>query len=148
MRALNIRTLSHAAACGLCAVIWWFVVGPLGEAEFVGGAVTGSLFTMSEWGWLLFVISAVGVFFRRRETVIVALVACLISLPVYLYLAAPSLFRRVFAGEYTVPLSSDSVWNTWPMIGVFVVLLTGWISVVAVKDDGGRRSAHSDGTTK
>jgi len=135
MQTFNLRVLTHAGACVLCFVIGWIVVEPLSDTEFGGGTLTGPLLTMSDWGWLLFAVSAIGVFFLRRAAAAMALVACVLSSPAYLYLTAPGLFRRVFPGEYTVPLQSDFVWNTWAIAGMAVALLTAWIGVIAVMED-------------
>jgi len=49
------------------------------------------------------------------------MLASLLSLPLYFYLTAPGPFRRLFPGEYSVPLGSDFVWTRWAILGILAL---------------------------
>jgi hypothetical protein len=131
MRTLTAPTLRHVGACVLCVIIGIKYSAPLDGTEFGGGSVTGPVLTVHSVSLVLFVVSAIVIFASRGGATIIALVACLLSLPLYLYFTVPGLFRRVFLGEYSVPLSASVVWDTWALAGIAaicvltIVTLTG-----------------------
>lgn len=60
-------------------------------------------------------------FVRPRIAAALAIVASLLCLPLYLYFTAPGPFRRVFGGEYSVPLQANFVWDRSAVLGVLTV---------------------------
>ena len=113
----------QAISCFLCIVVAWPQVKDAGASEFVGGSLTGPLFEMAEYGIALFLVALLSTFFYRRVATATALVASLLCTPFYLYFLAPGPFRRVFRGEYSVPLQAPFVWNTWAVAGVLSLAL-------------------------
>lgn len=129
MRTSSARALRHTGICMLCAIVGWVVSDPLGPSEFRGGTVTGPLLAIHEVSGGLFVLSAVMTFVYRRTAAVIALIACLLSLPLYFYFTAPGVFRRVFPGEYTVPVRAGFVWDTWAVAGITAVAAAAYISL-------------------
>ena len=60
-------------------------------------------------------------FVRPRIAAALAIVASLLCLPLYLYFTVPGPFRRVFGGEYSVPLQANFVWDRSAILGVLAV---------------------------
>jgi len=59
----------------------------------------------------------------------------MLCLPLYLYLALPGLFRRVFGGEYRAPLQAGAGWEKWTVLGILAIAIaTGF----ALRDLFGR----------
>jgi hypothetical protein len=112
------QELWQAASCLLCLAMAWVHLDYLGNSEFPGGWLTGSLFTLADYGSDLFIPAVVLTFFFRRIAGGVAVMASLLCLPLYLYFIAPGPFRWIFKGEYSVPLRANFVWNTWAMAGI------------------------------
>jgi len=114
------RALGYAGLCVLAAVVGLFFSDPLGASEFSGGTVTGPLVTLHEVSGCLFVASGVMAFVYQRVAAGVALVAWLLSLPLYLYFVAPGPFRIVIPGEYKVLPQAAFAWNTLAVVGIVV----------------------------
>jgi len=114
------RALGYAGLCVLAAVVGLFFSDPLGASEFSGGTVTGPLVTLHEVSGCLFVASGVMAFVYQRVAAGVALVAWLLSLPLYLYFVAPGPFRIVIPGEYQVLAQAAFAWNTLAVVGIVV----------------------------
>jgi hypothetical protein len=125
--------LEQAAACLLCAAIAWRYGSSLVGTEFSRGWLTGPLLDMKDVGSLLFLLALLLTFFYRRIAAGTTLTACLLCLPLYLYFAAPGLFRRVFSrGEWSGPLRTGSVWDNWTVTGIVVLAITAYLAVRAL----------------
>lgn len=103
MPTLTASTFRHIGACVACVIVEAKLSGPLEGTEFSGGSVTGLLLTIHQVSLVLFLTSAAVILGSRRGATIVALVACLLSLPLCLYFTVPGLFRRALPGEYLGP---------------------------------------------
>jgi hypothetical protein len=98
-------------------------------SEFSGGSVTGPLLDLYNSGTLLFVAALVLTFFYLRIAAIIAMAASLVCLPLFLYFTAPGPFRRLFPGEYSVPLQARFVWNKFNILGMFILVLAMFVSI-------------------
>jgi len=116
------QQLWQAISCLLCIAVAWVRLDDLGASEFSGGWLTGPLFTMAEDGSVLFILAIVLTFFYRRIAAVIALMASLLCLPLYLYFVAPGPFRWVFKGEYFAPLRANFLWNNWAVAGIASLL--------------------------
>lgn len=119
---LGTQTLCQAATCLLCVVVAWTHTDGFGASEFSGGRLTGPIFSMFNYGSLMFVLALLLTFFLRFIAAAIALGASLLCLPLYLYVTAPGPFRRVFPGEYSVPLQSGFVWSRWAVLGMLTLV--------------------------
>src|SRR6266704_4778095 len=106
------QQLWQAISCLLCIAVAWVRLDDLGAPEFSGGWLTGPLFTMADDGSVLFILAIVLTFFYRRIAAVIALMASLLFLPLYLYFVAPGPFRWVFKGEYFAPLRANFLGTT------------------------------------
>ncbi len=97
--------------------------------EFIGGQVTGPIFTICEIGIIAFVVGIVLAYPLPRIASVISLLASLLSLPFLLYFIAPGPFRAVFRGEYKVPLQSNFDWNRWSLEPAIAVVIVVTISV-------------------
>lgn len=127
--ALRRQKLLQAASCLVCVVVAQRNSFALGGTEFSGGRLTGPILDSLEVGSLLFVLALVLTFVRPRIAAALAIVASLISLPLYLYFTAPGPFRRVFRGEYSVPLQANFVWDRSAIVGVLAVAVAMCICI-------------------
>jgi hypothetical protein len=124
-----------AALCVLGTVVTWRFSDYLGPTEFSGGTVTGPVFAIHELAGDLFPLAAIAAFFYRRVAAAMALVACLLAPPLYVYFLAPGPFRTLFPGEYSVPLTRSYVWDPWSLAGLAVIAAATSISLRALPQD-------------
>jgi hypothetical protein len=94
-----------AASCLLCVIVVWVHLDDIGASEFSGGWLTGPLFNMADYASVVFLLAVILAFFFRRIASVMALAASVLCMPFYLYFLAPGPFRRVFKGEYSVPIA-------------------------------------------
>jgi hypothetical protein len=117
----------QATSCLLCILVWWrneSWVAPLTGTEFSGGWLTGPLLNGYIIGGLLFAPALLLAFFFRRIAAVIAIVASLLCLPLYLYFTAPGPFRRVFrSAEFEAPLRASFIGNKWAIIGILVLVI-------------------------
>jgi hypothetical protein len=114
----------QAGSCLLCLAVAWIRLDDIGASEFIGGRVTGPLFTTSDCESFLFLPALILTFFHRRIAAGIALMASLLCLPLYLYFIAPGLFRCIFKGEYSVLLRANFVWNNWAIAGIASLIVS------------------------
>jgi hypothetical protein len=115
--------LTQAALTLLCAIMVWRYGSSLEATEFSGGRVTGPLLNMKEIGALSFVLAFLLAVRFRRVAAAITVVASLLCLPLYLYFAAPGIFRRFFRGDYSVPPQASFVWDTWTAAGILILAI-------------------------
>jgi hypothetical protein len=127
--AFGTRKLLQAASCLICVVLAQRNSFGIGGTEFSGGRLTGPILDSLEIGSLLFVLALVLTFVRPRIAAVLAIVASLLSLPLYLYFTAPGPFRRVFGGDYSVPLQANFVWDKSAILGVLTVAVAMCICI-------------------
>lgn len=113
----------------LCSAVTWTQVDRVDGSEFIGGRVTGPIFTLFESGLLIFVLGAVVTFIYRRVAAVMGIAACLLCFPLYLYFLAPGPFRSVFRGTYSVPLESNFVFDKGTIAGMLTLAVAVFISV-------------------
>jgi hypothetical protein len=125
----RLHRLTQATLSLLCRVVVWRWGSSIEGTEFSGGRLTGVLVDMEDIGVLLFVLAFVVAFRRLRIGAVVAVVASLLCLPLYLYFAAPGPFRWLFRGEYSVPLSAPFEWAPWTIFGIALLAATTFSSL-------------------
>jgi len=119
----------QAIACLACTVVLWLHLDDFGASEFSGGRLTGPLFRMADLGSLLFLLALLLTFFLRRIAATIALASTLLCFPFYLYVLMPGPYRRIFKGEYSVPLNQPFHWDNWAVVGVLSLLLVATLSL-------------------
>lgn len=112
-----------------CAVVALKHIDLIDGSEFAGGRITGSLFTMLNIGFFLFAAALLLTLLVPRVAAVIALVACVLILPLYLCFTAPGPFRMVFRGEYSDPLQSGFVWMKWPAIGLLSLSIAAYYCI-------------------
>ncbi len=112
-----------------CAGVLWIHLGDFGASEFSGGGLTGKILTLANVGAVLFLSALVLTIFVPRAGAIVALMAIVLCLPFYLYVVMPGPYRRIFQGEYSVPLIRGFVWNTWAVAGIVTLTFAAAFSI-------------------
>jgi hypothetical protein len=104
-------------------------LGDFGVSEFRGGWLTGKILTMADIGVLLFLSALVFTIFLPRLGAVVASAAILLCSPFYLYIVMPGPYRKIFKGEYSVPLQSAFVWNSWAIAGIITLAFAAVLSI-------------------
>jgi hypothetical protein len=107
----------------------WLHLDDFGASEFIGGLLTGKLFTMANIGAFLLLCALVITIFLPRVAAAVALIATLLCLPFYLYIVAPGSYRRIFRGEYTIPLERAFVLDWSAILGIAALIFAIVVSV-------------------
>jgi hypothetical protein len=122
--------LTQAGVCVVCAVMVSGYGRSLEGTEFGGGRLTGLLLDMKDVGALLFALALLLTFLYRRIAASIALTACLLSLPLYLYFTNPGPFQRIFSGErWSVPLQATFVWDSWTIAGIVMLAITAYVGI-------------------
>jgi hypothetical protein len=132
----------QAASCLLCVVVAQRNSLGLEGTEFNGGRVTGPVLDLRDVGSLLFLLAMFLTFVYPGIAAAIAVVASLLCLPLYLYFTAPGPFRRVFRGEYSVPLQANFVWDKWAILGMFTLAVATYVCVwnlSGIKPEGAQR---------
>jgi len=129
MEKLSKQKLWQAGAFLACVAVLWIRFDAFGASEFSGGRITGKLFTMADLGSVLFLVALLLTFFFPRIAAAIALAATLLCLPFYLYILMPGPYRQIFKGEYSVPLRTPFVWNSWAVVGVLSLVIAAFLSL-------------------
>jgi len=96
--------------------------------EFGAGSLAGN----KDLGGFLFLVALILTFKHPRGAAVSALLACVLSLPLYLYLVFPRPFRQVWPGPWKAwELPRETfIWDGWWIAGilsiVFVVSVCCW----------------------
>ena len=117
------------ASCIVCTIVTWRFSDFLGSSEFSGGSVTGPLLNLQNVSGYLFPVAAITAFWDRRASAGIALVACLLAVPLYAYFVAPGPFRRLFDGVYSVPSTGSLFWDLWSIAAIAAVVTAAFVSV-------------------
>jgi len=117
----------QATTCLAGLVVALKYVIDLEGTEFSGGQTTGPLLALQFAGAILFAIALIVTFIRPRLAAVSALVASLLCLPIYLHFVAPRLFRWIFPGDYSYPLTSNFRWEGWATTGILTVLVMSYL---------------------
>ena len=121
------KQMFQAGTCLTGLVIAWKYFLALDSTEFGGGQLTGPLLAVHFVGSVLFVLALMLTFIRPRTAAASALIASLLCLPIYLYFVTPGLFRAMFPGDYSVPFTSNFVWESWAITGVLTVPVMSYL---------------------
>ena len=122
MKVTKVR-LWQAGSCLLCIALAWRNSLGYEGTEFSGGRITGPILMLQDIGALLFLVALILTFFSSRISAAVVAIASLLCLPLYLYFTAPGPFRWVFKGDYSVPLTSNFVWDLWRVLAMIMLAL-------------------------
>ncbi len=125
MKQMSQKRLA-AAGCLVCAVVCWRSFLAFDGTEFGGGALAGNQGSAA----LLYLLALILTFKYRRVAAVSALVACYLSLPLYLYLVFPRPFREAWPEKWSAPdMPGDTfVWNGWWITGILVTILVAMVS--------------------
>ena len=132
------QQLAQAFGALLCAGVACRFTLNLEGTEFSGGRVTGPLLHMQGIGIPLFLLAAVLTFPFRRVASAIALLACLLCIPLHLLFTAPGPFRWVFRGEWKTPLSSSFVWEWWSVGAIAALIFAVFTSLRSFVDSSAR----------
>jgi hypothetical protein len=96
--------------------------------EFGGGSLAQNNYT----GGLLLVLAAILIFKFPKAASAIAIVACFLSVPLYLYLLYPRPFRKYWPGEWKSPVwpRESFVWDGWWAFGTLSVVLVALIATL------------------
>jgi len=119
----------RAFACLACTVVPWIHLDDFRASEFSGGWLTGPLLGMAELGSLFFCGSVASDYFPSTNCLHYRPCGRATLFSFYLYILMPGLYRRIFKGEYSVPLYRPFHWDTWAAVGVLSLLFVAVLSV-------------------
>jgi hypothetical protein len=109
--------------------VWWHSFTLFDGTEFGGGTLARN----NDDGVLLFVLALILAFKFPRAASGSALIACVLSLPLYLYLLFPRPFLNVWPGEWHGNWPRESfVWNQWWASGIIAASLVAFVSAVTL----------------
>jgi|SRR5579859_905083 len=139
------HNLPAAIVALICVLILDRYVTPLEASEFRGGKVTGILLYLCETGLVLFAIGFFLTFLWRRVAAVVGLLAAFLCLPVFLYEVFPGVFRRLFPGEWKVPLSGFEL-DKLAIFGIVAISLALFLNLRILLRGPGPRTNGINGT--
>jgi hypothetical protein len=119
------QKLILAVGCLMATMVCWRSVLQFEGTEFGGGSLAGD----EGIGGLLFLVVPILAFKYSRTAAIVGLIACFVSLPLFLYLVFPRPFRLVWPGQWKVLTSPLDyfVFDGWWIAGIFAIAVVGYI---------------------
>ena len=129
-----------AAACAFCAAIVYIRGRELEGTEFSGGSLTGPLLQLNDAGALFFILGLLLTFALQRIAAVTVLLGCLLCLPLCVYFTAPGPYRRLFPGNYSVPLSASFVWDSWSITAMIVLALATSTAIAVLRHPRSRAS--------
>lgn len=115
------QRLIQGVAMLTCLIPAWKYSSLLEGTEFGGGPVTGPLLKFDTAAVYLLVAGLLALLPNRRIAAAIAIVACGLPLPLYLYFVAPAAFRRIVPGDYSAPASAVLHWKLWAIFGIIAV---------------------------
>jgi hypothetical protein len=118
------RKLVQIVICVICVVVTFRYTLYLEPTEFSGGRITRPLLEIYHAGNVAFFLAGVLTFVLRRTSAALMILGTLLCLPLYLYFTAPGPFRRLFPGEYSVPLQANFEWHTLTILGLLALLIS------------------------
>jgi hypothetical protein len=129
MKSITKQRLWQAAVCLVCLVLVFRECGIAGPTEFSGGYITGPVFRMADWGWVLFFLGLpVAIKFHRIASVIF-LAASLLCLPMFSFIVLPGYFDKVFHAQSSIPLQSKVNWDMMSILTVLSLAITFYLSL-------------------
>ncbi len=120
-------------SCFSCSIVLWVRLDSIGASEFRGGSLTGPLFEMADIAGFIFLVALLLTFLNPRFGGVLAIASCLLILPFYFYFVAPALFRRLFPGEYSVPLQTNFIWDSWAIAGIAIAAFTVMVCISTLR---------------
>ncbi len=134
MKKYVVRAALLAASCLLCTALA-VAYSDLAFIEFGDGALTGPLLKMNTYGGLLYSAALILTFVFRRLAAFGALVASLLSIPLYLFLIFPGPFYRIFPigelkGQRQLPIF---VFDRWAVFGILLLAFTAYTCILNLK---------------
>jgi len=84
---------------------------------------------MADISGLLFLMALLSTILFPRVAAAITFTATLLCLPFYLYILMPGPYRRIFRGEYSVPLQTAFVWDNWAVVGVLSLVTAASLSL-------------------
>jgi len=138
------QQLLQAVICLLCAAVAWVSpVADLEGTEFGGGRVTGPMLHMHDVGSVLFLLALLLTLVYPRVAAAIAIAASVLSLPLYLYFAAPGPFRWVVRGNWKTPLRANFEWHNWTIAGIVTLALATYVCIRTLRTIKGKRVSTS-----
>ena len=129
MKILTKQKLWQAAICVVCLVLVFRECDIAGPTEFSGGYITGPLFRLADWGWMLFLIGLpVAIKFQRIASV-VFLAASLLSFPMVSFIVLPGYFGKMFQAQSSIPLESNVNWDTLSVVTMLSLVISFYLSL-------------------
>lgn len=98
--------------------------------------MTGPLLTIQSVSSVAFLVAVVALFVSRRIAAAVAIVGCVLAVPLYLYLVVPGLFRNASSESHSRPLTLDMVWDPWAAAGLAGAAMSMYVSTRALCHEG------------
>jgi hypothetical protein len=127
MTARTKLALVQATLSAACLALVFLYTVDAEASEISRGAVTGPLYRMCDSGSWLLLLAVLASLIRPRIGAAPSILGAVLCLPVYLYAFLPGVFRLIFPGEYSVPLSSNIVLDPWTIVGIVVLCANiGW----------------------
>ncbi|MGB9122844.1 MAG: hypothetical protein WCE73_19665 [Candidatus Angelobacter sp.] len=121
--------IQQACSFVLCIAVAWIHADDFGASGFSGGQITGPVFFMFDKGTYVLGVAVLLTFIYPRIASAFALAGVCLCLPLYLYVTLPGPFRFFFPGNYSVPLSTSVVWDTWAIAGMLTLVLAVFLSI-------------------
>jgi hypothetical protein len=119
--ALRGERVLQATSCLLSLIAARASSSGLEGTEFSRGRVTAALLYLSDTGIVLLAAALLLTFAYSRIGAALGILGSVLCVPLYVYFIAPGAFRNLFPGKYSVPLETNFVWSSWPIIGMIAL---------------------------
>ena len=111
----------QSLGCAISAILAGHYGSALEGTEFSGGSLTGPLLRMNDAGVVVFAAATLLSFLLPRIAAAAAIMASLLSFPLYAYFVAPGFFRALFKAQDSVPTNAPFLWDSSAIIALLVL---------------------------
>jgi hypothetical protein len=129
MNTLTRKRLLQAAISLTCLVLVFREVEIAGPTEFSGGYITGSLFLLADFGWLLFALGLLVAIRYQRAASVVFFVASVLCFPMFSYIVFPGFFHKIIHAESSIPFESNFFWDMRSLLTMISLATSFYLSL-------------------
>ena len=136
--------LLHAIGCLGCAIVTFRSASDFDGTEYLGGQISGPIFTFQSYGVILFAAALVLTFYYCRTAAFVSLIASAMCLPFYLFNVLPISFLNALLPYPNGVVDETGTFrlNGWSIAGLlFLTIIVGnscWLLFRSVSTGAGK----------
>jgi hypothetical protein len=129
MKSLTKQRLWQAAICLVCLVLVVRELDVAGPTEFSGGHITGPLFRLADYGWLLFLFGFLISIKYHRIAAVASLLGSLLCFPIFSFILFPGYVNSKFHAQSSIPLEPNVIWHSRSVLMMLGLAIVFYLSI-------------------